>query len=47
MELPLFHITDVLKALETMKKLVFGNLLSKHTVFPFFVLQGKQKKRDS
>lgn len=39
--LPLFYITVVLKALETMRTLVFGNLLSEHTVFPFFVLEGK------
>lgn len=41
MELPLFHVTDVLKALETME---FGNLLSKLTEFPFFVLQGKGRR---
>lgn len=46
MVLSLFHIKVVLKALKTMKTLVFGNLLSKHTVFPFFVLEGKQE-RDS
>lgn len=34
------------KALETMKMLVFGNLLSRLTVFPFFVPEGKQE-RDS
>ena len=34
------------KALETMKMLVFGNLLLRLTVFPFFVLEGKQE-RDS
>ena len=37
-------LIKIIKALETMRTLVFGNLLLKHTEFPFFVLEGKAEE---